>query len=123
MCVREVQHRSGDGISFFLVVGQLAIFDARVTLCPEHLAFDEDVAGDGGGGLADRGQAEVVHAPAVDYYLNSMNEYELTKVRRQLQRSQEVIEELRGDLKFTEEKLVAVTAERDKYHAEILITR
>lgn len=52
-----------------------------------------------------------------------MNEYELTKVRRQLQRSQEVIEELRGDLKFTEEKLVAVTAERDKYHAEILITR
>jgi hypothetical protein len=52
-----------------------------------------------------------------------MNEYELTKVRRQLQRSQEVIEELRGDLKFTEERLVQITAERDKYHAEILITR
>ena len=39
-----------------------------------------------------------------------MNEYEVTKLRKQLQRSQDVIDELRSDLDFTERKLVEVQA-------------
>lgn len=44
-------------------------------------------------------------------------------MRKQLQRSQEKIEELTRDLEFVEAQLVKVTAERDKYHEEIVITR
>ena len=77
------------------------------------------------GFFANGRQTEVVHSRGnyTTIISNSMNEYELTKVRRQLQQSQEVTEELRGDLKFTEERLVRITVERDNYHSEILITR
>lgn len=52
-----------------------------------------------------------------------MNDYEISKLKKELQRKQDQLKEEREDHQHTQQRLVQLQAERDRFYSELLINR